>query len=79
MAELFDVCDENGCPTGEVVERSVAHRDWIPHRTAHVWITRIFNGKQQALFTQNMNCRSMAPCSGTMSMSRFLYMTRLWK
>ena len=38
--ELFDVCDECGQPTGETVERSIAHRDGIPHRTAHVWIVR---------------------------------------
>ena len=49
MEELFDVCDEHGLPTGEVVQRSIAHRDGIPHRTAHVWITRIYKGKQQIL------------------------------
>ena len=38
--EFFDICDENGNPTGETVERSVAHRDGICHRTAHVWIAR---------------------------------------
>ena len=40
MEEMFDVCDEYGIPTGETVSRSVAHRDGIPHRTAHVWIIR---------------------------------------
>jgi hypothetical protein len=25
--EIFDVCDENGLPTGETVERSAAHRE----------------------------------------------------
>lgn len=49
MKELFDVCDTNGLPTGEVVERSIAHRDGIPHRTAHVWITANHDGKQQIL------------------------------
>ena len=40
MSEIFDIVDENGMPTGETVERSVAHHDGILHRTAHVWIAR---------------------------------------
>ena len=38
--EYFDVCDKNGLPTGEVIEREEAHRLGIRHRTAHVWIAR---------------------------------------
>ena len=38
--ELFDVVDENGMPTGEIIERSEAHRLGKPHRTSHVWIVR---------------------------------------
>lgn len=38
--ELLDVVDENGCPTGETVERETAHREGIRHRTAHVWLMR---------------------------------------
>ncbi len=38
--ELLDICDEQGNPTGETVERDIAHRDGILHRTAHVWIAR---------------------------------------
>ena len=40
MMEFFDVVDDNGMPTGQVVSRDVAHRDGVPHRTAHVWIVR---------------------------------------
>ena len=47
--EIFDICDEYGNPTGETVERSIAHRDGIPHRTAHIWITRVKDGRQQIL------------------------------
>ena len=47
--EYFDICDERGVPTGETVERSVAHRDGILHRTAHVWIVRMHDGKSQVL------------------------------
>ncbi len=38
--ELLDVVDEQGVPTGEIVERQIAHRQGIRHRTAHVWILR---------------------------------------
>lgn len=38
--EWLDVCDEQGEPVGKRVLRSVAHRDGIPHRTAHVWLIR---------------------------------------
>ena len=47
--EYFDVCDEKGIPTGEVVERSVAHSKGIRHRTAHVWILREEQGRTQVL------------------------------
>lgn len=40
MKEYLDVVDEEGRPTGEVVERSIAHRDGIRHRTAHLWVIR---------------------------------------
>lgn len=38
--ELFDVCNENGEPTGAVTERSVAHTAGLWHRTAHIWVVR---------------------------------------
>lgn len=38
--ELLDVVDEYGCPTGQKIERSIAHSEGIRHRTAHVWIVR---------------------------------------
>ena len=38
--ELFDICDENGNPTGLIRERSVAHRYGGLHRTSHVWIVK---------------------------------------
>jgi len=39
-AEMLDVVDADGNPTGEVVERGTAHRLGIRHRTAHVWLVR---------------------------------------
>lgn len=38
--EILDIVDENGMPTGKTVERVVAHREGIRHRTSHVWIFR---------------------------------------
>ena len=38
--EFLDVVDENGIPTGETVERSIAHAKGIRHRTSHVWLLR---------------------------------------
>ncbi|MGN1180181.1 MAG: NUDIX domain-containing protein [Suilimivivens sp.] len=38
--ELFDLCDENGVPTGHVKERTMVHRDGDFHRTVHVWVIR---------------------------------------
>lgn len=38
--EYLDVVDENGVPTGEIIERSIAHANGIRHRTSHVWLLR---------------------------------------
>lgn len=48
-SENFDVVDENGEPTGEVVSREAAHKDGIRHRTAHIWVLRKNEGKTQIL------------------------------
>lgn len=47
--EYLDICDEDGQPTGKIVPRSIAHRDGILHRTAHVWIVREKEGRVQIL------------------------------
>ena len=38
--EILDICDEKGLPTGRTIDRNIAHRDGILHRTAHVWVVR---------------------------------------
>lgn len=40
MAEILDIVDRDGNPTGETVSRTITHRDGIRHRTAHVWLLR---------------------------------------
>ena len=47
--EWLDVVDENGMPTGETVSREEAHREGIRHRTSHVWIVRMREGRLQVL------------------------------
>ncbi len=50
MSELLDIVDEDGEPTGETVDREVAHRDGIRHRTSHVWLVRVgSDGRMQVL------------------------------
>lgn len=38
--EYMDIVDENGNPTGEIIERATAHKTGVPHRTTHIWIVR---------------------------------------
>lgn len=40
MAEFFDVVDETGQPTGEIISRDEAHQKGTLHRTAHVWLVK---------------------------------------
>lgn len=47
--ELFDVVDEKGMPTGEIIEREKAHAEGVRHRTSHIWVTREKQGKRQVL------------------------------
>lgn len=47
--EFFDIVNEKGEPTGEIVERTEAHAKGIMHRTAHIWVLRRFEGRWQVL------------------------------
>lgn len=47
--ELFDICDEQGNPTGGTVERSFAHANGILHRTAHIWIVKNEDSRYKVL------------------------------
>ena len=47
--EMLDIIDEKGNPTGEIIDRSIAHLNGIRHRTAHVWILRKKNNRIQVL------------------------------
>ena len=47
--EYFDICSENGIPTGQICSRKEAHEKGILHRTSHVWIVRQAAGGWQIL------------------------------
>lgn len=47
--EYIDIVDEQGRPTGEIIERAEAHRTGALHRTSHVWIMRRKGGELQIL------------------------------
>lgn len=59
--EYFDVCNEQGEPTGETVSREIAHRDGILHRTSHVWIFREMAGKKQVLLQRRSKQKDSYP------------------
>lgn len=50
--EIFDIVDENGIPTGETIQRTVAHDKGIRHRTAHIWIVRNTDNGCEVLLQQ---------------------------
>ena len=59
--EILDIVDENGFPTGETVERKKAHTLGIRHRTSHVWIARIKDGKLQVLLQKRSDQKDSYP------------------
>ena len=66
--ELFDIVDINGVPTGETVERSEAHAKDILHRTAHVWVVRMKDGRPQVLLQKRAAGKESFPgCYDTSS------------
>jgi len=59
--EYLDIVDIKGNPTGKIVERSIAHRKGLRHRTSHVWIYRIVNGKPQILLQKRCETKDSFP------------------
>ena len=68
QVELFDIVDDKGIPTGETVERAEAHEKDILHRTAHVWVVRMKEGKPQVLLQKRAAGKDSFPgCYDTSS------------
>ena len=59
--EYFDICDENGIPTGEIISREEAHRQGVRHRTSHVWIIRQREGHYQVLLQRRSRSKDSFP------------------
>ena len=61
MKEYLDIVDENGQPTGEIIDRETAHAKGILHRTSHVWIAIKREGKVQILLQKRAKHKSSFP------------------
>lgn len=59
--EYFDIVDEYGNKTGGIVERTLAHRTGVPHRTAHVWIFRYKDDVLQVLIQKRCLAKDSFP------------------
>lgn len=59
--EYLDIVDENGQPTGEIVEREKAHAEGIMHRTSHVWLVRKKYGKLEVLLQKRSDSKESYP------------------
>lgn len=59
--EYLDIVDESGTPTGKTIARSIAHRDGILHRTAHVWVVRESEGRTEILLQKRSEEKESFP------------------
>lgn len=59
--EYLDIVDEQGIPTGEVIERSIAHELGILHRSSHVWLFRHHHGKLEVLLQKRCKDKDSFP------------------
>ena len=59
--EYLDIVDENGIPTGETIERSLAHRTGVRHRTTHIWIVRKQGDRVQILLQKRSKNKDSFP------------------
>lgn len=59
--EYLDVVDENGIPTGEIVERTKAHQEGTLHHTSHVWVVRYHQGVVQILLQRRSENKDSYP------------------
>ena len=62
MKEFLDIVNEKGMPTGQIVERDIAHLKGIWHRTSHVWLVRKKNGAVQILLQKRAATKSFPGC-----------------
>lgn len=60
--ELFDVVNEYGEPTGDIVDRETAHLKGVRHRTSHLWLLRKREGKTEILLQKRAMTKSFPGC-----------------
>lgn len=85
--EILDIVDEQGIPTGETVERSVAHSTGVRHRTSHVWLFRRREGRVEVLLQKEAKIKihtlavmiSPAPDISLQGWILFLRLYENWK
>ena len=63
--EILDIVDDNGQPTGEVIDRVTAHREGILHRTSHVWLVRMKDSRLQVLLQKRSEEKDSYPVAMT--------------
>jgi isopentenyldiphosphate isomerase len=56
--EFFDVLDEQGNKTGEIIERNEAHKKGICHRVIQVWF---INSKKELLLQKRSANKESCP------------------
>lgn len=61
MKEYLDIVDAAGLPTGQIVDREMAHAQGIWHRTAHLWLVRKQAGRLQVLLQKRAACKDSFP------------------
>jgi isopentenyldiphosphate isomerase len=72
-SEYFDVYNEQGFPTGEIVSRSEAHEKGILHGAVHIYVYRKKDGKVQILLQKRADNKDSFPscwdtsCAGHVS------------
>ena len=59
--EFLDIVDDDGNPTGMTVDREMAHRCGIQHRTSHVWLLRKTDGRVQVLLQKRSEQKDSYP------------------
>jgi len=59
--EYFDILDENGNPTGQLVARKEAHAKGILHGASHTFICRKRNGKTELLLQRRSHNKDSYP------------------
>ncbi|MBQ8540613.1 MAG: NUDIX domain-containing protein [Clostridia bacterium] len=71
--EYFDVYNENGTPTGEIIERSLAHEKGVLHAAVHIYVYRIVNDNYEILLQKRADNKDSFPscwdtsCAGHVS------------